>query len=163
MKKKKGKTSQLLCNFIFKFQINLCPLIHLPNMLFHLIPTLYFLFLKCENKTSHPSFQGFFFLGRLKALFKSYSENDTLRLRAYSIKQWVFSIHAIKSTTLKHVLLADGLIYYLTYKYVKIQHSKKPHASVIPNTTTTIDQILCITWSMYMTIWKCRNKILSEK
>ena len=108
-------------------------------------------------------FKVFFFLGRLKALFKSYSENDTLRLRAYSIKQWVFSIHAIKSTTLKHVLLADGLIYYLTYKYVKIQHSKKPHASVIPNTTTTIDQILCITWSMYMTIWKCRNKILSEK
>ena len=105
----------------------------------------------------------FLFIGRLKALFKSYSENDTLRLRAYSIKQWVFSIHAIKSTTLKHVLLADGLIYYLTHKYVKIQHSKKPHASVIPNTTTTIDQILCITWSMYMTIWKCRNKILSEK
>ena len=32
-------------------------------------------------------FKVFFFLGRLKALFKSYSENDTLRLRAYSIKQ----------------------------------------------------------------------------
>ena len=29
----------------------------------------------------------FFFIGRPKALFKSYSENDTLRLRAYSIKQ----------------------------------------------------------------------------